>query len=128
MSATSSPRLTARTPRRRPATTTRPGSAGRFRRVLREQLDTQRASLAAIERSASLAHRLADNDQAVTAARLHAIHRLIADSEQALTRIDDGTYGTCQHCSNNIPLERLEIIPHTRYCVTCQQHADSRRD
>ena len=38
----------------------------------------------------------------------------------ALARIDDGTYGSCQECHGAIPIERLEVIPHARLCVTCQ--------
>lgn len=128
MSATRSPRLTPPKRKHEPSTTREPASLDRFRRALREQLDTQRANLAAIERSAHLpaSYRLADDDEAVVVARLHAMHRLIADSEQALTRIDDRTYGTCQRCLRDIPLARLEIIPHARYCVTCQAYVDSR--
>jgi DnaK suppressor protein len=39
---------------------------------------------------------------------------------KALARIDAGTYGTCQGCHGTIPIERLEVIPHTRLCVTCR--------
>lgn len=38
----------------------------------------------------------------------------------ALARIDAGTYGICQGCHGAIPIERLEVIPHTRLCVTCR--------
>jgi DnaK suppressor protein len=38
----------------------------------------------------------------------------------ALARIDNGTYGTCQGCHGAIPVERLEVIPHARLCVTCR--------
>lgn len=36
--------------------------------------------------------------------------------KHALNRIDEGTYGTCEQCEKDIPLERLEAIPYTRYC------------
>lgn len=39
----------------------------------------------------------------------------------ALARIDAGTYGVCEGCESEIPAERLEFIPATRYCVGCQQ-------
>ena len=38
----------------------------------------------------------------------------IADIEQALDRLDKGTYGTCERCDAPIPFERLEAIPHAR--------------
>jgi len=43
--------------------------------------------------------------------------------EDALTRIDDGTYGKCQECGKPIPAERLDAIPYTPYCVGCSQGA-----
>ncbi|MEO3781037.1 TraR/DksA C4-type zinc finger protein [Micromonospora sp. B11E3] len=39
----------------------------------------------------------------------------------ALRRIAEGTYGTCERCGNAIPTERLEILPHARFCVPCQR-------
>jgi len=37
----------------------------------------------------------------------------------ALQRLDDGTYGICDACARRIPVERLEIMPATRWCVQC---------
>ena len=41
------------------------------------------------------------------------------DIEHALSRLDAGTYGTCELCGQAIPLERLEAIPHASTCVAC---------
>ena len=38
----------------------------------------------------------------------------------ALQRIDDGTYGTCQTCGQDIPRERLEALPFAGQCVSCK--------
>jgi RNA polymerase-binding transcription factor DksA len=45
----------------------------------------------------------------------------VADTAQALRRMADGVYGTCERCAADIPLERLEILPHARFCMPCQQ-------
>ena len=45
----------------------------------------------------------------------------IADTAQALRRMAEGSYGTCERCTAGIPLERLEILPHARFCVPCQR-------
>ena len=37
--------------------------------------------------------------------------------EDALQRVVDGTYGTCIACGKPIPVERLELVPETPYCV-----------
>lgn len=37
--------------------------------------------------------------------------------DDALKRLDDGTYGTCRVCGRPIPAERLELVAETPYCV-----------
>lgn len=51
------------------------------------------------------------------------------DVVNALERIDEGTYGVCVVCKNEIPYERLEAVPWTRYCKehNPQQHSSIRR-
>ena len=44
----------------------------------------------------------------------------IEDIADALARIAAKAYGRCESCDGAIPVERLEIIPHARLCVTCQ--------
>jgi RNA polymerase-binding transcription factor DksA len=51
----------------------------------------------------------------------------IEDIEDALARLEDGTYGRCEQCSLPIPLQRLEAIPHARFCVPCQARRDAMR-
>ena len=42
-----------------------------------------------------------------------------AEVQAALDRIQQGTYGVCEHCRSLIALERLEAIPQARLCVAC---------
>jgi len=44
----------------------------------------------------------------------------INEIDDALVRIDDGTYGTCEECGTDIPKKRLMIMPFARLCVTCK--------
>ncbi|MCA2218850.1 TraR/DksA family transcriptional regulator [Jidongwangia harbinensis] len=55
---------------------------------------------------------------------LVATRRNIEQITGALHRIAEGTYGTCERCERNIPMERLEILPHARFCVPCQEKAN----
>jgi DnaK suppressor protein len=41
--------------------------------------------------------------------------------EDALARIEEGTYGECQMCGESVPEARLKAIPWARYCVSCQE-------
>jgi DnaK suppressor protein len=41
--------------------------------------------------------------------------------DEALLRLQEGSYGICQSCGEDIPIERLELQPHTPYCVDCKE-------
>lgn len=47
--------------------------------------------------------------------------------EDALKRIEDGTYGTCELCQQLISIERLEALPYTRMCIKCAEKEDAKR-
>ena len=44
--------------------------------------------------------------------------------EEALAKIDEGTYGVCERCEEAIPVKRLDLLPFTRYCVECQSELE----
>ncbi len=46
-----------------------------------------------------------------------------SDILKALAKIEDGTYGRCESCGKEIPVERLEAVPAASLCVTCKQQA-----
>ena len=46
--------------------------------------------------------------------------------DAALLRFEEGSYGTCQECGNQIPLPRLEALPFTCYCIACKQKHDKK--
>jgi RNA polymerase-binding transcription factor DksA len=48
----------------------------------------------------------------------------IAEAHHALVKVDDGSYGSCEHCGEAIPFERLEAIPQARFCFVCAAEHD----
>lgn len=50
--------------------------------------------------------------------------KLLSNVRAALRRIDDGTYGTCVHCEEEISPKRINAVPWTPYCIDCQEQAD----
>jgi len=46
----------------------------------------------------------------------------------ALDRIEKGTFGCCEECSKTIPVERLEVLPYTRFCVECVWNLQSKKE
>jgi RNA polymerase-binding transcription factor DksA len=65
-------------------------------------------------RAPGKADRAAAHSDAVAVAR-----RALADVAQALRRLAEGTYGLCEHCLDDIPLEDLELSPAARWCRSC---------
>jgi RNA polymerase-binding protein DksA len=46
---------------------------------------------------------------------------VLAAINQALQRIETGTYGTCGRCGKSIAEERLEAIPYANRCIDCKR-------
>jgi DnaK suppressor protein len=66
--------------------------------------------------------------QAEVRVRLAASARMVlADIEAALTRMDQGGYGSCRLCRGPVARERLLIVPQARYCARCQQVREAGR-
>ena len=40
---------------------------------------------------------------------------------KALAKIDDGTFGTCEECGEDISIQRLEARPETTLCIRCKE-------
>ena len=50
--------------------------------------------------------------------------RLLVEIQDAIARIDDGTFGVCRGDGEPIPKARLKAIPWTPYCVACAALAE----
>ncbi len=57
-------------------------------------------------------------DQNITVIDRHVSE--LRDVEEALRRMDQGTYGRCTDCGEPISQERLEVVPSTIRCTKCQ--------
>ena len=40
--------------------------------------------------------------------------------DEALLKAEEGEYGICEECEEEIPLGRLKVMPFARYCVKCK--------
>ena len=98
------------------------------------------------EKRQELAEKLANRDEIVierssdaldsvqrSAEREYAISSLdrdwqtLKDIDLALERMEDGEYGTCQRCEEEISPKRLKALPWAAYCITCQERIDRER-
>ena len=51
---------------------------------------------------------------------------LMYEFEDALKKIEDGTFGLCEQCKTLISKTRLKAIPQARFCVKCQEKKEKR--
>jgi len=58
------------------------------------------------------------------ALREDAVLKIVAIGD-ALQKIEDGTYGICDVCGQDIPLARLEVIPYTTMCLSCKANIEA---
>lgn len=47
--------------------------------------------------------------------------KLLRQVDDALRRVELGTYGTCQECEEPISTRRLDAVPWAKFCVACQE-------
>ena len=50
----------------------------------------------------------------------------IYELEDALKRIEDGTFGVCECCKALIAKNRLKAVPHAKLCVKCQEKKEKK--
>lgn len=76
-----------------------------------------------VEDEGDFSHADADKDVAFNLGERET-HQL-QEIDDALRRIDDGTYGTCMRCGKPIDEERLEAVPTARYHADCQSEIEA---
>ncbi|HEX5702734.1 MAG TPA: TraR/DksA family transcriptional regulator [Pyrinomonadaceae bacterium] len=54
--------------------------------------------------------------------------QMIADIDQALLRMEEGSYGRCTKCNQQIDERRLEALPTARYDAACQEAIEAKSD
>ncbi len=47
--------------------------------------------------------------------------------DEALRKIEEGSYGKCEQCEGKISKERLKIVPQARLCIKCKEQEESKK-
>lgn len=66
--------------------------------------------LSAFHQSESMRYRQFDSQKEV-----------VKKIDMAITRLEEGKYGICEECNNEISVERLKAVPFAIYCKDCQE-------
>jgi DnaK suppressor protein len=48
--------------------------------------------------------------------------RILSEINDALARIEQGTFGKCENCHQEISMDRLRVLPYAHYCIRCARH------
>ena len=84
------------------------------------------ASMENNTRQGDMADQASGNNEVHIALKLKQTDAKILQAiEEALKRIDKGTYGICRDCGEPIAPARLNAIPWTRVCITCKEKQSS---
>lgn len=52
--------------------------------------------------------------------------QLLNHIDDALRRIEEGTYGQCEICEGKISVERLRVMPQARLCIKCKEEEEKK--
>ena len=65
-----------------------------------------------------------DISEDVNLMRLDAHRKLLINIDEALRKIREGTYGTCEDCGEEISEKRLGVMPTATLCISCQENKE----
>jgi DnaK suppressor protein len=106
----------------------------KFKKILetkRDELEqiVRKRDAIAIEKSADALDEVQHAAERELAIRnLDRESQLLRSVRAALQRIDEGSFGICLHCEEEISPKRLAAVPWTSLCIQCQEQADRNRE
>lgn len=59
------------------------------------------------------------NNKSINENALRKAKSKLKSMEIALQNVNDDDFGICVKCNNQIPLGRILLVPHSRFCVNC---------
>ena len=101
-----------------------------FKKILQQKQDeleriVRNRDAIAIEKSADALDEVQHASERELAIRnLDRESNLLRNVRSALRRINEGTFGICLHCEEDISPKRLAAVPWAPYCIQCQEQAD----
>lgn len=102
----------------------------KFKKILQQKQDeleriVRNRDAITIEKSADALDEVQHASERELAIRnLDRESNLLRNVRSALRRINEGTFGTCLHCEEEISAKRLAAVPWAPFCIACQEQAD----
>jgi DnaK suppressor protein len=102
----------------------------RFRAILTARVAelerlTRRRDGIAVDRSDDLLEEIqVASERALAVSNLDREYSQLQNARVALRRIQEGTFGACEHCDEDIHPKRLVAVPWAAFCIRCQEAID----
>ena len=90
--------------------------------ALEDEIATIQISLRPIKKDCSLDsidHKMLKQDQNINIQRYEVAKQRLNRLKAAYLNIDNKEYGVCQECEEDINIDRLKLVPESKYCVSC---------
>lgn len=103
-------------------------------KLVEQKAELERSVLATVQqgRESEAENRIDPADHAVMSYQQELIfsqgtnkHTQLSLVRLALERLEDGSYGECAECGEAISPRRLEAVPWTPYCISCQEKMEN---
>jgi len=59
------------------------------------------------------------NNKSINEAALKKVEQKLKNLNITLSNLYESDFGICAKCKNNIPINRIMLMPHSRFCVNC---------
>ncbi len=90
--------------------------------TLTDEIATIQRLLRPIKKDCSLDnidHKMLKQEQNINIQRYEVAKQRLNRLKAAYLNIDNKEYGVCQECEEDINIERLKLVPESKYCVSC---------
>jgi len=89
-----------------------------------ERITRQRDGITIVRSAEMVEEVVAASERALAVGNLDRDCRQLRDARAALGRIQDGSFGICQRCDEDIHPKRLAAVPWAAFCIQCQESVD----
>lgn len=107
----------------------REGISGDISHITKENLKSQKESSGDLSGySLHMADMASDSyDRELSLNIAGGEQEIVYDIDDALKRIEEGSFGKCISCSKKIPQKRLNAVPYAKYCIQCKSKEEKNK-
>ncbi len=107
----------------------REGVAGDISHIAKENLKSQKESSGDLSGySLHMADMASDSyDRELSLNIAGEVQEIVYEIDDALKRMEEGSFGKCISCGKKIPQKRLNAVPYAKYCIQCKSKEEKNK-